>query len=249
MNTRSNKQQTLSGESPMPWVPSPMFTEDQIALLKQKSNQSPHSGISTLKYFTKLKSNFLSRKVNAFMKVEDMKKEVFFEGTNGKSTPKHPYLRTMVSVESDAFKEAVRLITYCVMKAKDEHVSVCHADCCNIIWIGKPPRVTTHNFNEKVRKYLDLRNVPNFYYKPDYLPQNSENPLKRKKNSILEHLKAEREQEEALREAADAKTDSLSMAATRGSDSDDEICRIDLASQVKSIWDDIDDDGNEISLG
>ena len=100
-------------------------------------------------------------------------KEIFIKDTS-KNFPRHPLLRTMVSLESDAFREAVKQVTKAINEAKRSHLLVSHLICCNVFWIGVSPRVHNHIINDKVRALLDRRCIPKAFYNPDYLPFDEE---------------------------------------------------------------------------
>ena len=85
---------------------------------------------------------------------------------------KHPHMRKMVPVDSDAFRWAVSLVTGEIVKARNRHQGVMHLECCNVIWIGEKPRVCTHIVNEELRGQLDLRSQTKKKYNPTFTPIN-----------------------------------------------------------------------------
>ena len=113
-----------------------------------------------------------SREAFLFLDKNQVKDKVVFGKDNKR--PPHPYFRTMVSIESDAFKESVRIVSDLVKVAKDPDAElnqvVLHFQCCNIIWIGKRPRVNNHVVNDKFKKLIHLKNVPKAFYNPHFLP-------------------------------------------------------------------------------
>lgn len=94
-------------------------------------------------------------------------KEIIFD-----KSFKHPFKRTMIPVDSNAFRWATKLITGQVIKAKTKHVGVSHFECCNIIWIGPSPRQCLHTVNKKIRKQLDVRAQTERRYNPGFIPIN-----------------------------------------------------------------------------
>ena len=78
----------------------------------------------------------------------------------------------MVRIDGPAFDQAVTAIVEAIKTAKSKcrHKLVSHLQCFDVWWIGVKPRQTSHIFNDKIRRYLDLRNMPKFYMNPDYLP-------------------------------------------------------------------------------
>ena len=84
----------------------------------------------------------------------------------------HPYMRTMVPVDSNAFRWAVKLVTGQIVKAKNKKRGVFQFECCNLIWIGVKPRQCVHSINEKLRNQLDVRAQALSRYKPDFTPIN-----------------------------------------------------------------------------
>lgn len=85
---------------------------------------------------------------------------------------KHPFKRTVVPVDSDSFRWAVKLTTGQIVKAKRKKQGVIHLECCNIIWIGVKPRQCTHIVNDKLRKQLDIRAQVEKRYNPTFIPVN-----------------------------------------------------------------------------
>ena len=83
---------------------------------------------------------------------------------------KHPFKRTMVPVDSDAFRWAVKITTGQIVKAKGSKRVVMHFDCCNIIWIGIKPRQCIHQVNSKLRTKLDTRAQVEKRYNPTFIP-------------------------------------------------------------------------------
>lgn len=85
---------------------------------------------------------------------------------------KHPFKRTIVPVDSDAFRWATKLTTGQIIRAKRRKQGVIHFECCNIIWIGVKPRQCTHIINERIRKQLDIRAQVEKRYCPTFIPIN-----------------------------------------------------------------------------
>ena len=85
---------------------------------------------------------------------------------------KHPFKRTMVPVDSDAFRWAVKITTGQIVKAKGNKRVVMHFECCNIIWIGIKPRQCAHIVNIKLRTQLDTRAQVEKRYNPTFIPIN-----------------------------------------------------------------------------
>ena len=85
---------------------------------------------------------------------------------------KHPFKRTMVRVDSVAFRWACQMVTGKILKAKHKKMGVIHFECCNIIWIGSKPRQCTHLVNEKLRSQFDTRALIEKRYNPTYIPIN-----------------------------------------------------------------------------
>lgn len=84
----------------------------------------------------------------------------------------HPYKRTMLPVDSDAFRWAVKLFTGQVVTAKHNKKGVTHFECCNLVWIGVKPRQCVHTINEHLRKQLDVRAQALSKYNPTFVPVN-----------------------------------------------------------------------------
>ena len=81
-------------------------------------------------------------------------------------------MRTMVPVDSNAFRWAVKLVTGQIVKAKNKKKGVIQFECCNLTWIGVKPRQCVHSINEKLRNQLDVRAQAMSRYKPDFTPIN-----------------------------------------------------------------------------
>lgn len=125
---------------------------------------SRHAGIPTISEFKRL-SDIKNRNVNTFMSPQDVRKSIYEPAV-------HPYKRTMIGINTDAFETAVDELTDAIKKAKNDKKGVFHLQCCNIVWIGRKPRVHSHVMNDLFRKLFDVRNVPKALYDPSYLPPN-----------------------------------------------------------------------------
>ena len=141
---------------------------------KEETPEEPRLplGISSLKMLSTLRK-FEVRNINTFMSKEEIQDHILFRFNDGRF-PQHPLLRTMVSIESDAFKEAYKLVAKEIKKAKKKHLLVSHLLCCNMFYIGCSPRVTTHVVNDELRTILDGRILPKTWYNPNYLPFDEE---------------------------------------------------------------------------
>ena len=123
---------------------------------------SPHSGISTMEEYNKFK-DFQNREIYTFMPPQVVEELIY-------QPPVHPWKRTMVGIFTDSFKTAVKILTADIKTAKKRKHGVYHLQCCNIIWIGRKPKVHCHVMNDLIRKMFDPRNLPKALYNPDYLP-------------------------------------------------------------------------------
>lgn len=85
---------------------------------------------------------------------------------------KHPYKRTMVPVDSEAFGWAVKLYTGEVIKAKNRKERFMNFECCNLTWIGPKPRQCVHHLNEKLKNQIDIRAPSLQKYNPTFIPVN-----------------------------------------------------------------------------
>ena len=142
-----------------------------------KKEQTPEerrlpAGIESLKKLNNLRQ-FKERNVNIFMSKKEVQDQILFRFNDGRF-PHHPLLRTMVSIESDAFKEAYKLVAKEIKKAKKNNYLVSHLLCCNMFYIGHSPRVTNHVVNDELRGILDARNLSKTWYNPNYLPFSEE---------------------------------------------------------------------------
>ena len=130
----------------------------------------------------------------------------------------HPYKRTMVPVDSDAFRWAVKLFTGQVVKAKNKKRGVIHFECCNLTWIGDKPRQCVHKLNEQIRNQLDVRAQALARYKPDFVPINLT-------QYISAGGSAERIEQKVVEHVLEDKDDEVSVATqdwTVGDDSDED---------------------------
>lgn len=246
-----------------------MFFREDIEKAEKRAKESPHAGISSRSYFDRLRK-FQKRQIDTFMDPNLVEKEIFF-GTDPKGPqPVHPFLRKMVSIQSTAFKQAVHLVTNAILKAKQNHQMVAHLQCCDIFWIGKPPKCSTHCFNDTFRRYMDLRNIPKAYYNPQFLPGfvqeeaevQTANPFLAEDVPVeieepLKEDELEKEEEKfldfgeiltRLKEKEELMS-SLPTAATAVVDEDGDLIADRLAPKIECIWDDIDSDGEEVVLG
>ena len=134
---------------------------------------------------------------------------------------KHPFKRTMVPVDSDAFRWAVKITTGQIVKAKGSKRVVMHFDCCNIIWIGIKPRQCIHQVNSKLRTQLDTRAQVEKRYNPTFIPidfwqYRNIGGCQKKLDKRLTEL-AEEEKDEELQTTASIRGDEMDDDSEDGS--------------------------------
>ena len=251
----------------LPEIQEGMFFKEEIERVERIAKESPHAGIASLDYFNRL-NRFKLRKIHTFFDPELVEKEIFFGTVPKDKQPVHPYLRKMVSIESEAFKQAVHLVAKAIVTAKQNHKLVTHLKCCDIIWIGVPPKMSTHCFNDKFRKYMDLRNIPKAYYNPQFLPgcvqeevklepetPKAVEPIQEKDQEVLKEEIPEVEEQiemdlETILSRMKEKEDlmsTLKTAATQAVDEDGYLIADQLPPKpIECIWDDIDSEGEEV---
>ena len=123
------------------------------------------SGVLNPKEWEKLQ-NFKNRRHAEELSKEELKSIILSNNIQ------HPYIRTMVPVDSNAFRWAVKIVTGQIVKAKNKKRGVFQFECCNLTWIGVKPRQCVHSINEKLRNQLDVRAQALSRYKPDFTPIN-----------------------------------------------------------------------------
>ena len=130
----------------------------------------------------------------------------------------HPYKRTIVPVDSDAFRWAVKLVTGHIVKAKNKKKGIIQFECCNFMWIGVKPRQCVHSVNPKLKNQLDVRAQAMSRYKPDFIPINLT-------QYISAGGSAERIEQKVVEHVLEDKDDEVSVATqdwTVNEDSDEE---------------------------
>ena len=253
----------------LPQIEDGIFFKEEIERADRMAKESPHAGISSLTYFDQLKK-FQRRKIHTFLDPELVEKEIFFSTDRKDKQPAHPFLRKMVSVQSTAFKQAVHLVAKAIVTAKNDHRLVTYLQCCDIFWIGVHPKMTTHCFNDKFRKYMDLRNIPKACYNPDFLPgcvqeETQPGPEKPKLVQPIQEIAEEFVTEErpeaeepiemdletilsTMKEKEDLMS-TLQTAATQAVDEDGDLITDQLPSKpIERIWEDIDSEGEEVAV-
>ena len=150
-----------------------MFFHDQYKYAELFKAKSPHAGINSLEEYNKLK-NVENRDYRKTMPLSGVQPQVLFTPTKERPLPPHPFKRIHVPVDSPMFKHAISIVKMSILEAKVKKEVATHVLCCDLFWLGQTPRQTTHIFNEKFRRIIDMRNLPKGFFNPKFLPTKEE---------------------------------------------------------------------------
>jgi len=179
-----------------------MFWPEDIQYAEMMAKKVPHCGLDDLDDYKRMKL-MENRIVGDDLDPVTISKHLWPQSTKLK-VPLHPFQRTMVRIDGPAFDQAVQTIveTIKIAKSKSRHQLVSHLACCDVWWIGVKPRQTSHIFNDRIRRFLDLRNMPKFYMNTEYLPFRMPEATELTEASILEFAENLKRHEDWLSKAS-----------------------------------------------